>query len=219
MNVDEYSLMQSLSNASGGAIGGWRIGGDGGVGGEIGDVEELAGENGFDEPFVSNARHAQAFRRSNPRRVWLFAALRDEIIETSVGLRIRLERGAGVREERGEILDESLVPGDGGRDVAEEFTRTRPVPFARFTLCVERFVRFEDSTLIRARVDPRGFGEARSGGDAVQTFHRPPHLRRDDDDRIDRYIGRRFVEHGASVRANGLFQRVARFTHAGEEKV
>ena len=55
------NLVQSLSSASGGAIGGWRIGGDGGVG-EIGDVEELAGENGFDEPFVPNAWRAQAFR-------------------------------------------------------------------------------------------------------------------------------------------------------------
>lgn len=183
------NLVQSLSSASGGAIGGWRIGGDGGVGGEIGDVEELAGENGFDEPFVPNAWRAQAFRRSNPRRVWLLAALRDEEIETSVGLRIRLERGAGVREKRGKVLDESLVPGDGGRDVAEEFTRTRAMPFARFTLGVERFVHVEDSTLLRARVNPRGFGEARAGGDAVQTFHRPPHLRRDDDDRIDRYVG------------------------------
>ena len=136
----------------------------------IGDAEELAGENGFDEPFVPNAWRAQAFRRSNPRRVWLLAALRDEEIETSVGLRIRLERGAGVREKRRKVLDESLVPGDGGRDVAEEFTRTRAMPFARFTLGVERFVHVEDSTLLRARASiQEGFGESAAPGQRRRT--------------------------------------------------
>ena len=72
------------------------------------DAEELAGENGFDEPFVPNAWRAQAFRRSNPRRVWLLAALRDEEIETSVGLRIRLERARGAGEATKSLTNPSL---------------------------------------------------------------------------------------------------------------
>ena len=51
--------------------------------------------------------------------MWLFTALNDEIVKFDGGLRIALELGASVREQRRKVFNKPFVSSKRGLDVAE----------------------------------------------------------------------------------------------------
>ena len=149
----------------------------------------------------------------------VFTALSYEVIESIVCLRVALERRAGVRQERGEVFNEPFVARDGGLHVAEELTQARAMMFSRISFGIEGLVDLNHSTFVRARLDPSRRGESRARGDAVEAFHRSSHRRCDDDDRVHRYVRRRFAQYRASVRFDDILRRGANFAEAGQEEM
>lgn len=133
------------------------------------------------------------------------AALNDEVVKFGGSLWIALQFSAGVREERREILDESIVPSKRSFNVAEQATSHRSMPFARLTLVIARFDDINHCIRVDTRSNPLWRGELDTGAKAVQAFHRSTKCGRNYVHCVHGNLRRWRIENSAAVRSNGLF--------------